>query len=102
VLEKMGLKKMLIWLETMIGEVSVSRRQLAEKASAGTAPAKDTGTIMKTIDEIAFQTNLMALNAAIEAARVHEAEAGFVIVADEVRNLAMRVGRVGKKYRQLN
>lgn len=85
-------------------QVSLSSREMEQLVAAMadiSDASKEIGRIISTIEDIAFKTNILSLNAAVEATRAGEAGRGFTVVSSEVRNLAARSNEAAQATREL-
>ena len=87
-------KKSVLSGEELASKTAISMDEINEKVKA-------INSAITVIDQIAFQTNILSLNAAVEAATAGEAGKGFAVVAQEVRNLANRSAEAAKEIKNL-
>jgi methyl-accepting chemotaxis protein len=91
-------------LENVVQEIALGGEEMQKMLTAMDVisdTSQEIGKIIKSIEDIAFQTNILSLNAAIEAARAGDAGKGFSVVADEVRNLAAKTSTASKQTADL-
>lgn len=92
-------------LSTRSAEIAARGNQAVQQVTASMQrildSSRDIGNIVSMIDSIAFQTNILSINASIESARAGEAGKGFAVVASAVRSLAQQAADAADKIKQL-
>lgn len=87
--------------KSTVDTANVTVKELKSAMGRISTAAQEISGVLRTIDDIAFQTSILALNAAVEAARAGSAGSGFSVVAEEVRTLAGRAAEAARSSSEL-